>query len=124
VRLFHESESTVVLIGMPVGEMEKGAKMMRFWAWLANSPYASIIKIAVGGALAAVLAVITNADGSPVDNSIWVIVGAALIPYILHLINPVSRAQYAAYREVAQGEDEVIKAEKTVKRGIKKAEKG
>jgi len=109
---------------MSVGEMEEGANMMRFWAWLANSPYASIIKIAVGGALAAVLAVITNADGSPVDNSIWVIVGAALIPYVLHLINPVSRAQYAVYREVAQGEDEVIKAEKTVKRGIKKVEKG
>lgn len=73
--------------------------MGKFWAWLANSPYASILKIAVGGALAAVLAAITNADGSPVDDSIWVIVGAALIPYILHLINPVSRAQYSLYKD-------------------------
>ena len=73
--------------------------MSKFWAWLANSPYASIVKIAVGGALAAVLAAITNADGSPVDNSVWVILGAALIPYILHLINPVSRAQYALYKD-------------------------
>ena len=97
--------------------------MMRFWAWLANSPYASIIKIAVGGALAAVLAVITNDDGTPKETSIFVILGAALIPYILHLINPVSRAQYSAYREVAFADDEVLKAEKTVKRGIEKAEK-
>lgn len=73
--------------------------MSKFWAWLANSPYASILKIAVGGALAAVLASITNADGSPIDNSIWVVLGAALIPYILHLINPVSRAQYALYKD-------------------------
>jgi len=73
--------------------------MTKFWAWLANSPYASIVKIAVGGALAAVLAAITNADGSPVDDSIWVILGAALIPYILHLINPVSRTQYALYKD-------------------------
>lgn len=73
--------------------------MEKFWAWLANSPYASILKVAAGGALAAILAVITNDDGSPVDNSIWVILGAALIPYILHLINPVSRAQYALYKD-------------------------
>jgi hypothetical protein len=86
--------------------------LLKFWAWLANSPYASIIKIAVGGALAAVLAAITNADGSPVDNSVWVILGAALIPYILHLINPVSRAQYAAYRGVSKAADVVEKAEK------------
>ena len=86
--------------------------MEKFWAWLANSPYASIVKIAVGGALAAVLASITNADGSPVDNSIWVVLGAALIPYILHLINPVSRAEYAAYRGVSKAADVVEKAEK------------
>lgn len=73
--------------------------MNRFLAWLANSPYASIIKIAVGGALAAVLATITNADGTPVNNSLIVILGAALIPYVLHLINPVSRAEYAAYKD-------------------------
>lgn len=86
--------------------------MEKFWAWLANSPYASILKIALGGALAAILAVITNDDGSPVDNSIWVILGAALIPYILHLINPVSRAQYAVYRGVSKTVDEVEDAER------------
>lgn len=86
--------------------------MNKFWAWLANSPYASILKIAVGGALAAVLAAITNADGTPVDNSIWVILGAALIPYILHLINPVSRAQYSAYKGVSKAVDEVEQVEK------------
>ena len=85
--------------------------MDKFWAWLANSPYASILKIAVGGALAAILATITNADGTPVDNSIWVILGAALIPYILHLINPVSRAQYAAYRVDVDVDKAVEKAE-------------
>ena len=86
--------------------------MNKFWAWLANSPYASIIKIAVGGALAAVLASITNADGSPIDNSIWVVLGAALIPYILHLINPVSKAQYREYRVAAKVDKAVEKAEK------------
>ena len=85
--------------------------MDKFWAWLANSPYASILKIAVGGALAAVLATITNADGTPVDNSIWVILGAALIPYILHLINPVSKAQYRAYLVESKTVDAVEKAE-------------
>lgn len=85
--------------------------MSKFWAWLANSPYASILKIAVGGALAAVLAAITNADGTPVDNSIWVIIGAALIPYILHLINPVSKDQYRAYRVESKTVDAVEKAE-------------
>lgn len=89
--------------------------MDRFWVWLANSPYASILKIAVGGALAAVLAVITNDDGSPVDNSIWVILGAALIPYILHLINPVSRAQYALYKDG-------VRFDKAVDKAIKDAE--
>lgn len=83
---------------MPARKME-GTRMNRFLAWLANSPYASIVKIAVGGALAAVLATITNADGSPVNNSLIVILGAALIPYILHLINPVSREQYAVYKD-------------------------
>lgn len=86
--------------------------MDKFLAWLANSPYASILKIAVGGALAAILATITNADGSPVDNTIWVVLGAALIPYILHLINPVSRAQYAAYLSVSKTADAVDKAVK------------
>lgn len=71
--------------------------MNRFLLWLANSPYASIAKIAVGGALAAVLAAITNADGTPIDNSVWVILGAALIPYLIHLLNPVSREQYRNY---------------------------
>ena len=85
--------------------------MEKFWAWLANSPYASILKIAVGGALAAILAVITNDDGSPVSNSIWVILGAALIPYILHLINPVSKAQYRAYLVESKTVDAVEKAE-------------
>jgi hypothetical protein len=85
--------------------------MIKFWAWLANSPYASIVKIAVGGALAAVLAAITNADGTPVDNSVWVILGAALIPYILHLINPVSRAQYALYKDGVDLSRTVEKAE-------------
>lgn len=88
--------------------------MEKFWAWLANSPYASIIKIAVGGALAAILAAITNDDGTPVSTSIWVILGAALIPYILHLINPVSRAEYAAYREVASAERDVKAVEKDI----------
>lgn len=86
--------------------------MNKFWAWLANSPYASILKIAVGGALAAVLASITNADGSPIDNSIWVVLGAALIPYILHLINPVSRAQYGLYKDGVDLSKAVEKAEK------------
>lgn len=86
--------------------------MNRFLAWLANSPYASIIKIAVGGALAAVLATITNADGSPVNNSLIVILGAALIPYVLHLINPVSRAQYALYKDGVDLSKAVEKAEK------------
>jgi hypothetical protein len=97
--------------------MEEGGSMLRFWTWLANSPYASIIKIAVGGALAAVLAVITNDDGTPKETSIYVIVGAALIPYILHLINPVSRAQYAVYKDGAEVSDEIRKT-------VKKAEKG
>lgn len=86
--------------------------MEKFWAWLANSPYASILKIAVGGALAAILAVITNDDGSPVSNSIWVILGAALIPYILHLINPVSKAQYALYKDGADLTKAVERAER------------
>lgn len=90
--------------------------MARFWAWLANSPYASIVKIAAGGALAAVLAAITNADGTPIDNSIWVVLGAAFIPYLLHLINPVSRAQYAMYKTGAEVSDEIVK-------GVKNAEK-
>ena len=90
--------------------------MTKFWAWLANSPYASIVKIAVGGALAAVLAAITNADGSPVDNSVWVILGAALIPYILHLINPVSKAQYAVYKTGADVSDEIVKAVKNAEK--------
>ena len=84
---------------------------MKFWAWLANSPYASILKIAAGGALAAVLAAITNADGTPVDDSIWVILGAALIPYILHLINPVSKAQYREYLVESKTVDAVEKVE-------------
>jgi hypothetical protein len=93
--------------------------MDKFWAWLANSPYASILKIAVGGALAAVLVVITNDDGSPVSNSIWVVLGAALIPYILHLINPVSRAQYAVYLGATKTVDAV---DKTVKEAEKASE--
>ena len=97
--------------------------MMRFWAWLANSPYAGILKVAVGGALAAVLAAITNADGSPVDNSVWVILGAALIPYILHLVNPVSKAQYAVYLAGAKAEDAVRVEVGKVNRAAKKAEK-
>ena len=84
--------------------------MNKFQLWLANSPYASIVKIAVGGALAAVLVAITNADGSPVDNSVWVILGAALIPYLIHLVNPVSRAQYAVYKTNAELSDDVVHA--------------
>ncbi len=90
--------------------------MTKFWLWLANSPYAGIVKVAVGGALAAILVVITNADGTPKDTSIWVIVGAALIPYILHLINPVSRAQYAVYKTDAEVSDAITN-------GVKNAEK-
>lgn len=86
--------------------------MDKFWAWLANSPYASIVKIAVGGALAAILAAITNDDGSPASTSIWVILGAALIPYILHLINPVSRAQYSLYKDGARFDRAVERVEK------------
>jgi hypothetical protein len=91
--------------------------MVKFWLWLANSPYANIVKVAVGGALAAVLAVITNDDGTPKETSIIVIIGAALIPYILHWINPVARAQYAVYKTGAEVSDEIRKT-------VKKAEKG
>jgi hypothetical protein len=116
VRLLYESESTVVLIGMSAGVMEQGGSMNRFWLWLANSPYAGILKVAVGGALAAVLAVITNDDGTPRDTSIIVILGAALIPYILHLINPVSRAQYAVYKTGAEVSDEIRKSVKAAEK--------
>lgn len=86
--------------------------MEKFWAWLANSPYASIIKIAVGGALAAVLATITNSDGSPNSTALIVVIGAALIPYFLHLINPVSRAQYSVYLGASKLDDAVRKVAK------------
>jgi hypothetical protein len=93
--------------------------MDKLWAWLANSPYASIVKIAVGGALAAVLATITNADGTPNSTALIVIIGAAVIPYILHLINPVSRAQYAVYLGATKTVDAV---DKTVKEAEKASE--
>jgi hypothetical protein len=88
--------------------------MDKFWAWLANSPYASIIKIAVGGALAAILATITNADGTPTSNSLIIVIGAAFIPWLLSQINPVARAQYASYRLASTAAREVV-AEKADK---------
>ena len=52
--------------------------------WLADSPYAGILKIAAGAALGAVLDYLTTSDVSP----LVVAISAAVIPVAINALNP------------------------------------
>ncbi len=58
------------------------------WAWLKNwlatSPIASMVKIALGAALGAFVDELANQGVGP----IWVAVGAALVPVAINWLNP------------------------------------
>ena len=58
------------------------------WAWvknwLATSPIASMVKIALGAALGAFVDELANQGVGP----IWVAVGAALVPVAINWLNP------------------------------------
>lgn len=58
--------------------------MKRVTTWLATSPIASILKIAVGAALGGVVDYLTTSNVNP----IVVAVGAAVIPVAVNAINP------------------------------------
>ena len=52
--------------------------------WLATSPVASMVKIALGAALGAFVDELANQGVGP----IWVAVGAALVPIAINYLNP------------------------------------
>lgn len=70
--------------------------MNKVCTWLATSPIASVLKIAVGAGLGALADQLATSGISP----IWVAVGAAVIPVIVNAINP-DDPRYGRTRDVA-----------------------
>ena len=69
---------------MSAGSTRGGNAMTEFDHWLATSPTASFIKIALSGALGAVASYLATAEVHP----LWVLISSAVIPIAINWLNP------------------------------------
>jgi hypothetical protein len=68
--------------------------MIQFEKWLATSPFASALKIAVAGSLAALVGYALTSDWDP----IIVVLGAAFLTPIINYLNP-QDARYGLHED-------------------------